>query len=44
MYSIMLKGAAESYYLTFFPAKFTDSKITAQLNLLHVLRFYLENH
>ena len=40
----MLKGAAESYYLTFFPAKLTDGTINALLDLLHVLKFYLENH
>ena len=40
----MLKEAAESYYLTFFPTKFTDGTINARLNLLHVLKFYLENH
>ena len=40
----MLKGAADSYYLTFFPAKFTNGTINAWLNLLHVLKFYLENH
>ena len=39
----MLKGAAESY-LTFFPANFTDGTINARLDLLHVLKSYLENH
>ena len=29
IYSIMLKGAAESYCLTFFPAKLTDGTINA---------------
>ena len=40
----MLKGAAESYYLTFFPANFTDGVINARLDLLHMLKSYLENH
>ena len=40
----MLKGAAESYHLTFFPANVTDGTINARLDLLHVLKSYLENH